>query len=379
MMTDFDCVIIGAGPAGASLAQTLARAGHSVVMIERRTGVRFDAVETLPPAAMGLVRQLADLSSGTIPSRGTISAWGADTPLIQDYFFTAEGCGLCVNRASFDADLRKRAQDADALLLHGAKLHRVDQKEEKNGWVCDVECDGELTKINATYIVDATGRQAALGKMLGIHRDKSDPLFAYSLEFSTQTAPQAVGFARVESCSYGWWYCNTIPEADRVVAVLQIDQNVSEPINRDDFLNLLADTKLTSNFLNSVNATPIGNMRGAYAGHARNLSFGPQGFLAVGDALQAFDPLSSQGVWRAMASGVQAGQLLSYALANAKLDTDQQSFVARYNQSQAQVWDQYCQSYTQFYAAEHRWIDDPFWSQRSSPSFKQSQILRKAP
>jgi flavin-dependent dehydrogenase len=381
-MTDFDCVIIGAGPAGASLAQTLARAGHSVVMIERRTGTRHDVVETLPPAAMGLARQLLDLSDGTTPSRGIISAWGADAPLIQDYFFTPEGCGLCVNRAVFDGDLRNRAQDVGAALWQGAKLHTVNRTVEKDGWLCEIEVDGELRTLNASYIVDATGRQAALGKIFGIQRDKSDPLFAYALEFSAQTAPQAVGFARVESCSYGWWYCNAIPDTDRFVAVVQVDIDAAEATqasHRDGFLNLLADTKLTLQFLNSVAASPIGRIRGAYAGHALNRSIGPKRFLAVGDALQAFDPLSSQGVWRAMASGVQAGQLLSYALANAKLNTDQHAFLDRYNQSQAEAWGQYSNSYSQLYTAEHRWSDHSFWSRRSGPEFNQSQTLRKVP
>ncbi len=65
--SDCDVVILGGGPAGAAVAITLARAGHSVVVIEKSHYDQVRIGETLPPRARLLTHESRRM--GPIPQR----------------------------------------------------------------------------------------------------------------------------------------------------------------------------------------------------------------------------------------------------------------------------------------------------------------------
>src|ERR1700694_1599709 len=52
--TNHDAIVIGAGPAGASAAHTLAKQGHKVLLLERAQHPRFHIGESLIPYLAGL-------------------------------------------------------------------------------------------------------------------------------------------------------------------------------------------------------------------------------------------------------------------------------------------------------------------------------------
>jgi flavin-dependent dehydrogenase len=105
----------------------------------------------------------------------------------------------------------------------------------------------------------------------------------------------------------------------------------------------------------------MGQVRGSLAGSAKAPLCQKPGFVAVGDAAQAFDPLSSQGIQQALQSGSYAGQALQYAMANPDAP---EPFLSRYAQQMQKVWDTYQAEYQSFYAMEQRWPDAPFWKRR---------------
>jgi flavin-dependent dehydrogenase len=54
--TTWDVVIVGAGPAGAATAITLARFGQRVLLVEEQGSIRVKLGESLPPTSIGLVK-----------------------------------------------------------------------------------------------------------------------------------------------------------------------------------------------------------------------------------------------------------------------------------------------------------------------------------
>jgi flavin-dependent dehydrogenase len=81
-------------------------------------------------------------------------------------------------------------------------------------------------------------------------------------------------------------------------------------------------------------------------------------WLAVGDAAGAYDPLTSQGIYKALAGGLQAGDAIARRLAGETGD------FSAYGESLSRSWQEYRRLRSYLYALEGRWPDQPFWQAR---------------
>ena len=119
-------VIIGGGPAGASVAITLANRGLTPIILETRQGPEFKVGECLPPSAgpilqrLGLSEQLQ--RDGHLPSYGNRSVWGTPTPVERDFIFGTQGHGWQLDRARFEAALANKARADGADWRCGTRL-----------------------------------------------------------------------------------------------------------------------------------------------------------------------------------------------------------------------------------------------------------------
>ena len=118
--------MLGGGPAGAAAAITLARAGRSVVVIEKSHYEQPRIGETLPPAARPLLARLAVwepfLAAGHLPSPGVLSVWGDDELYENHFIFNPYGQGWHLDRQRFDRMLARAARHAGASAYCGAQV-----------------------------------------------------------------------------------------------------------------------------------------------------------------------------------------------------------------------------------------------------------------
>lgn len=137
---------------------------------------------------------------------------------------------------------------------------------------------------------------------------------------------------------------------------------------RDSFERLLDDSTLIAPLLRTGGYRPRGPMRGAPAGSQRLREFCGDAWMAVGDAAQAYDPLSSQGIDKALRTASHAGHMIHYALtgcdeAPTALD-DRNVYVRQYAEQQGQLWQAYLSRRDHYYGIQARWSDRPFWRRR---------------
>ena len=74
----------------------------------------------------------------------------------------------------------------------------------------------------------------------------------------------------------------------------------------------------------------------------------------------SFDPLSSQGLFNALATGLEAGEATLALLGGHTGAT--QAYAAR----MMRIWRAYVGHHSTYYGMERRWPDAPFWARRTA-------------
>jgi flavin-dependent dehydrogenase len=361
MGVETEVVVIGGGPAGAAAATTLARAGRSVLLIERGADRAFKVGEGLPPAAAPLLRQLGVAerfaADGHLPSYGNVSAWGSEALQSTDFIRNPYGHGWHLDRARFDASLRVAARESGASLIEGASVTEA----IRSGGEWQIRLANRDERRVARWIIDSTGRSRWLARRLGVPRSEEDRLLGFVALFRAAPGdPDRDTLTLIEAVEDGWWYTARLPGDRRVVVYLTDRDTPSarQARTRDGYLRQLDETRHTRERLGAydvcLNRPPLA----APAASSRLERCVGEGWIAAGDAATAFDPLSSQGILTALYSGLRAGETV-----DACLRGDGGAAEAFGRQTDA-LYAAYLRNRVLFYAAEGRWATRPFWSRR---------------
>lgn len=364
----FDIAIAGAGPAGSALALQLARAGARVALIERQRERAFRVGETLPPAIAPRLQRLGVwdrfLSSGPHASDHMLSCWGSAELQSQSFIAQPHQCGWQIDRARFDAMLAQAAVDAGAVLHAGCRVRAV-EGDGVSGWRLQVEGQGAAT-LRACWLVDASGRAARIAAGLGIERLRIDELIGIALLFAGDGS--AARGAMVEAVRDGWWYSARLPGGEEL-AVLMTDADLARSAGLDLTELALGRLAAAAHTKRRVQGLALQSRATVWPAASRRLARAAgAGWLAVGDAALARDPLSSSGIDFAVASAELACATLVAA------HSGDEDAIARYAAAIARDFDAYRALRAQFYGLERRWRDVPFWARRMSGSERGSEV-----
>ncbi|MBR0347134.1 MAG: tryptophan 7-halogenase [Rudaea sp.] len=355
-MADFDVLIAGGGPGGCAAAISLRNYAPALRVCVADPGTRSprNLGETLPPQAGVFLDHLGIrerfVGDGHVRAYRTESAWGSEHPIANDFLYGVHQCGWRLDRERFDALLAQTARErgVDWRRDHVASVTRLDE-----GWAVRFRDGGCHT---ARFLVDATGRNASLCRQLGIVTRRDDRLIASVVRFAPQAEPIDL---TVEPCADGWWYATALADRTRVLACMSDSDIVREQglAGLDGWLQRLDATRCMRALAAGLTPLEAPQLYPAASLHRSVPAALPM--LAVGDAASAFDPLSSQGIAKALRSGVFA----SYAVADSLLRGDERGRT-RYRDFIADEFTGYRETLAQYYGRERRWSDRPFWQRR---------------
>lgn len=361
MSAPFDVAIVGGGPAGSVAAYVLARAGRRVVLIDAPASAPRKIGESLPAIAGHLLRKLglAEVLDGHRASFGNVSSWGGEELVSTDFIQDPHGLGLHLDRARFDRELREAAADAGAEAL--AARMRSAQRGASGGEL-RLEAESIAVTLGAACVIDATGRRAAIARRQGAKRVRDDGLVAlFHWATRAETTSEATVLDErtlVESRPEGWWYTAPLPNDARVLA-FHTDADLARAIRRDGGIaRAIAATTHVKPLLEGLRLDP--HFRIAEACGARLDSFVGRGWVAVGDAALAFDPIAAQGIFNALYTGMKAGEAVDAALRG------DPSGLAEYSRRLEEIREAYVQRRVHVYELEERWAAAPFWQRRRS-------------
>jgi flavin-dependent dehydrogenase len=356
-LADFDVLIAGTGPAGCATAISLADFAPElrVGLIDPKGADPIRIGETVPPTVRPILKHLGlwetFAAAGYCASHRTMSAWGSEELLSNEFLFHVEQLGWRLDRARFDAMMRNSAGARASARVSGKVrgLARADR-----GWRVAAD-EGKI--CTARFVVDATGRTAALVRSLGLRPTTLDRLVGCSMHVESDRY-DTDGLV-VETFPDGWWYTASLPDGWRVIACMTDADDVRSLGLRDrcGFSRLLDRTRHVR--AAAGNVQPAGCPR-TWAADSRQLrGVGEAPILAVGDAGSCFDPISGQGIIKAMRSGIFA----SYAIADWLRCGDDRG-LRRYWAFLDGEFGSYRLTLRDYYALESRWSDRPFWQRR---------------
>jgi len=359
---DADVVVLGAGPAGCALALNLAPFRRVLVLDKggpapRRVG------EALPAAAGRLLRDMRlerdFLAQGHAACHVTRSCWGSSALVEQDALRNLDGPGWHLDRARFDAWLADVARTRGAALLAGprlAGLRRIDDRGAR--WQLEVRRHGQPLQIRAGLVVDASGRDGVLARHVGARRQARGKLVCGWL--FGRDAGAATGASELHAEEDGWWYTASLPEQRRLLA-FYTDADLPAARCAHTGPALLARLAHTP----ALRASLAGARFDPEAGHGFCAAHGAaldrpwgDGWLAVGDAALAFDPLSSQGLFNALYTGLAGAEAAHRYLEG------EAGALEDYGGETARIDLAYRRHLDAWYRMETRWPGHAFWRRR---------------
>ena len=317
-------VVVGAGPAGASTARSLAARGASVILLDRARfprdkpcggGITARAARLVPFPLDPVVEDRVDRIDFRLGYRTGFSR-RADRPLI-----------LMTQRLRLDSLLVERAVEAGVELREGVKASRI----ERDGVGVVVRTDAGDVRARL-----AIGADGANGIAVRAVEHPAARTYCIALEATIpyerggrdRYRSRAVLELGVVAGGYGWIF----PKEDHVnVGVAGWEREA--PMLRRHLVRLLAAHGLSAESLVRPRAHRL-PLRAPQAPLAGN------GVLLVGDAAGVVDPLSGDGIFEALASAEEAAATAAGFLSgSASVDEYPARLLARLSPLSASSWE----------------------------------------
>lgn len=352
-----EVIIAGKGIAAFVVSLLLKRKGIPHLLLNRSTARKQLALgETLPPSALPLLQSLGLLdlfeSNALHKTRGYHSAWGSSTITDHNFFFHSPfQHGLKINKQALEEALEDLTSEN---ILRFEKLTAIHLAEQ--GVTVELQNDHGPVTLQGRCLVDATGRNRAVLKLLGIASEEFDQLTAYSCHLPRREHPKITHSVFVESFEHGWGIVSRLSDEVQVMSLFS-RQRVGIHGELKDYSCWPEVLCRTAHLREFLSPEPGVRVMGGDAGSSRAVQLAGECWLATGDAAIAFDPLSSHGITNAVYTAHRAVEAIALHLA-----TPDEKHFREYAASLSAIFSTYLSTKDDLYQREQRWPAAAFWT-----------------
>lgn len=312
----YDVVVVGAGPAGAMTARTLAEAGVEVLLVEKRPEIGV-------PVRCGEATGIAGLKELGVPvnkrfvvneTRGAF-IYSPDKTRVE--LVSEEPLSYILERRLFDKHLALHAARAGAeVRVATAAVGLV----RENGRIRGVELEhrGERYIVECRGVVGADGVESSVGRWAGLStRARVRDMIACvqlelaGVELERRDVMEFYFGSKIAPGGYAWVFPKGRGVANVGLGVRNAGRNAYEYLL--DFIASMESLRGGRVISVVAGGVPVqGPLEKSVA----------QGVLLVGDAARQLDPLTGGGIYNAMHCGVIAGRVLKKAVDKADFSED---------------------------------------------------------
>lgn len=308
---DYEVVIVGAGPAGASAAIRLGGSGVRVLLVEQKQFPRpklcgeFISPECLAHFAELDVLDAMSLAGGVALERTVFYARDARSVTVPSEWFGSGSYALGLSRAEMDLQLMTRARSAGAEVMEDTQAAGLILENNK---VCGVRLRGSDRaefSVRSPLTIDATGRARILARYIEKATGSVRPVRAEFVAFKTHLEDTAVPPGDCEIYAYRGGYGGSSRVENGLDNFCFIVSAAIAKKHGGDARTLMQNVVFTNKrALHSLGKAQIVDewLAVPIARYGRADLAPAEGLLTVGDAAAFIDPFTGSGILLALES-----------------------------------------------------------------------------
>jgi flavin-dependent dehydrogenase len=345
---DYPVVVIGGGPAGALAALKLANSGVRVLVIDRERSGRIEAAEILAPEGREILERenlWPSIPRSLIrPCPAMAAAWDGPNPVWTSFTANPAGCAWHLDRIRFDTWMLARIQTSGVVVETGI----VDAvQREADGWRIEFSTAHKRQATSSRYLILATGRSSHTIQLAARHPIDNLCLVAGT----TEPDPVDTDALIVEATSDGWWYSAPLVTGRLFTGWMTDFSLVTGGRYEEAAAASLAGTPVHTRRLGAPRlSTMIGSATWALSPAAGS------GWIAIGDAALARDPIGGDGLTSALRSACYGAEI-----AEGALNGDRSVWASAAAHANEVAWRYQRQRLDLYRVAQKRWPSSAFW------------------
>jgi digeranylgeranylglycerophospholipid reductase len=304
---NYDVVVVGAGPAGTSTAETIAAAGHKVLILEEHSKVGFPVhcSGLVTPRTVRAAEVGEELIDHSIIGATIHGVTGSNLNLGGDH-----SRAVVLDRAALDQSLAERAQNKGSELWLGSRLQTIQRENGHLELGIRQGSKDRAVSVRTRLLVGADGWNSFVARWMG--RKTGNAIATMSVDARVTGHPPDMAQVFVARDTAPGWFGWSIPLGETRVRVgVGCDPSVTRRKPRH-FLGRLIEThpQIFQNF------RPISYSGGYIPLYENNGSVPTYGdnLLLVGDAARQVKPTSGGGIFASIVIGRKAAKVALAAL-----------------------------------------------------------------
>ena len=321
-MRNFDVVIVGAGPAGSATAIGLARLGYEVALVDKKAFPREKLCgDFVNPINWAIFRDLGVEDRVLAEPHGEVTGFritnssGREAEASFRSRDRQRSTGLGLRRAALDQLLVQRAAGLGATIRLGSRIEKIFRTAQ--GWHLRTVDESWRAKV----LIGADGRNSWVAHQLGLNR--SAAMQGRSVGFQSRLRCPGALAGQIEIHLFPGGYAGVVGLGDGTITLgMAIDK---QQLGRERGADFLFNTVLAQNprlkeiIERSNGAAELSSVYPVYFPKRRCVA---DGALLVGDAARVSEPVTGEGIYFAMRSGLLAAESIDLALRRGNLAAD---------------------------------------------------------